>query len=83
MKYEISGPHGDFAAPYGKAIMHWQSWYVSRGDGARRIMRFKGKREFIINNTYPTKSFSSLERAVAWAKRSLRPKSKLSRFFCS
>jgi len=82
MKYEVSGPFKCNAAPYGKIVMRWESWYVIRGDRVREIRRFYDQQDYVINRTYPIKRFSSLARAVAWAKRSLQPKSKLTRFFC-
>ena len=84
-QFKLSGPYRTSSCPWGRAtFLHRKEWFVSRDDRARRIIRFDDRpRRYIIDSTYPDRSFGSLRGAVAWAKRSLRPGSKLTRFFCT
>ncbi len=82
--FELTGPYRAYSYPWGKPLMPRKEWFVSHDGGARRIVRFDSRpNRYIINNTYPIQAFRSLRKAVAWARRSLRPGSRLSRFFCS
>ena len=73
-RFKLSGPRRAYSFPWGRAMMPRKDWFVSRDNRARCIVRFENHpRRYIIDNTYPIRSFRSLCKAVAWAKRSLRP----------
>ena len=83
-RFAVSGPYRASSFPWGKAMLHRSEWFVSRGNGARCIVRFDDRPgRYIIDKTHPIRCFGSLRKAVGWAKQSLRPRSRLSRFFCS
>lgn len=78
--YEINGPYLEYSSPYGVATLCRQGWFVSRkldpteqatpiqkilGDKCLgKITRFKNQRRFIINNLFPSVSFTSLKKTV-------------------
>ncbi len=83
--FALSGPYRGSSCPWGRqAFLHRSEWFISRNSSARCIIRFDARPgRYIIDKTHPTRSFRSLRKAVGWAKQSLRPGSRLTRFFCS
>jgi hypothetical protein len=76
----VSGPFFTFSSPYGIAMLERDVWYVSKTLAPKErktefqkilgatclgsIIKFKGSREYVIDQAYPRQAFSSLQKSV-------------------
>ena len=77
---ELSGPYYKFSSPYGKATLQRDEWFVKRkltksqqktecqkitgSKSLGRIIKFKNRRDYVIDQLYPRQAFKSLQKAI-------------------
>ena len=76
----VSGPFFAFSSPYGRATLQRDEWYVSKKLTTKeqkteiekilgatclgRIIKFMNRKDYAIDQLYPPKYFSSLQKAI-------------------
>jgi len=80
LNVSVSGPYFEFSYPYGDSTLHRDMWYVSKKLSKAQqktefqkilgktclgcIIKFRNRKEYVIDQLYPHKALPSLQKAV-------------------